>query len=149
MKHFGTVSLLFLSLAVWAQEINSTFEINEVKFTKSHRPTKVAPKPTELEARKCLFKSLLKLKKKNIIFLKITVMIERFVRDMIEKGQYEILSRFLRTASKVKIAEYQNKCLQRFRSRAICITKTKPFFIWQKMEAEKLWTEIVGNFRMT
>ena len=71
-------------------------------------------------------------------------MITRFVEEMVAKKRYKILVKFLQTASKIKNAEYESKCLQQFRSRAICITKTMPFYIWQKVEAQRLWKQIVG-----
>ena len=63
---------------------------------------------------------------------------------MVKEQQFHVLVAFLKKAVEIKKAEYKRRCIEQFHSRAICITKTKPFFIWQKLEAQKLWKEIVG-----
>ena len=39
--------------------------------------------------------------------------------------------------------EFRAACLQKFKSRALCVTRTQPFYIWQKIEIERLRKSII------
>ena len=95
-----------------------------------------------------LGKSTKKIKTNFLIFFKLfsswADVIGKYLRDRLNEKDYRSVLAFLYLAKDVKQREFNEECLKRFKSKALCITQTMPFYIWQKIEIEKLRNRIIG-----
>ena len=63
---------------------------------------------------------------------------ELYIKDRLAHKDYAAVLALLYIVNDLKEKEFQAECLKRFKSHALCVTNTKPFFIWQKIEIERL-----------
>ena len=107
--------------------------------TKQDGQIKLQNRLEKLEA----MKKATQAKKLKISNTKTRVMIEQMVVRLIKQGDYDQLANFMDKANKYKMDKYLDVCLERFKSRLLCTSKTLPFYIWQRSAAENLWNQIV------
>ena len=65
-------------------------------------------------------------------------LLEGYIKGRIMIGDFKSVMNLLYAKREMQQRQFIAECLKRFKSKALCITRTMPFYIWQKIEIEKL-----------
>ena len=67
------------------------------------------------------------------------------VQVLVGNKLYADLAWFVNEIKKQKQKKFETECLRQFKSRALCITNTQSFYIWQQIEVARLRHKIMTS----
>ena len=72
-------------------------------------------------------------------------LLEKYVKQKVDQKDFNSILSILYWVRDERQKYFVQTCLKRFKSRSLCIHRNVSFFIWQQIEARRLWNNIMKH----
>ena len=72
-------------------------------------------------------------------------LLEKYVQQKVDEQDFKSIMSMLYWVRDERQKYFVQTCMERFKSRSLCVHKNVSFFIWQQIEARRLWNNIMKH----